>query len=108
MALRLLLALQRLPAFRVMMLMSLPATAVGTRTEVGESVNGANIDWGTALSNNYLVSTDYGTLTVTAQSITPGEDPDNPDPSYVDVQVNYPARRPVQRPGPDLGPDRDE
>ena len=66
------------------------ATAVGTVTEVGTVTNDATIDWGNALSSNYQLTPNYGTLTITAQSITPGEDPDNPDPSYLDVKVNYP------------------
>ena len=64
------------------------ATAVGTRTEVGDSPNGANISWGAALSSNYLVFTNYGTLTVTPQTINP-DDPDNPG-SYGEVEVSYP------------------
>ena len=64
------------------------ATAVGTITNVGQTTNGANIDWGNALSSNYEISTNYGTLTVTPQTINP-DDPDNPG-SYGEVEVSYP------------------
>ena len=61
-------------------------------TAVGTTDNLYTIDWDNANEANYTITGEaIGTLTVTAQSITPGEDPDNPDPSYVDVQVNYPA-----------------
>ena len=45
----------------------------------------------TAKAMNYEIVEDLGTLTVTPQSIDPGEDPDNPDPSYKDVTVNTPS-----------------
>ena len=35
-----------------------------------------------------------GTGTITPQSITPGPDPDNPDPTYNDVTVDYPENVP--------------
>ena len=45
----------------------------------------------TAKAMNYKIIEDLGTLKVTPQSIDPGEDPDNPDPSYKDVTVNTPS-----------------
>ena len=42
-------------------------------------------------AGNYQLVEVTATGSITAQSITPGPDPDNPDPSYVDVQVDYPA-----------------
>ena len=45
----------------------------------------------TAKAMNYKIIEDLGMLEVTPQSIDPGEDPDNPDPSYKDVTVNTPS-----------------
>ena len=42
-------------------------------------------------NNNYDVTIVPGNFTITQQSIDPGEDPDNPDPSYKDVTVNSPS-----------------
>ena len=53
--------------------------------------NTYEIIWdGTALESNYTVYEDLGTLTLTSQSITPGEDPE-PDPSYFDIRVDDPT-----------------
>ena len=62
----------------------------GSQTNVGSSDNIASIVWdGTADKNNYEVTNDFGTLTVTKQSINP-EDPDDPS-SYKNVTVNNPS-----------------
>ena len=62
----------------------------GSQTNVGSSKNTASIVWdGTADKNNYEVTNDFGTLTVTKQSINP-EDPDDPS-SYKNVTVNNPS-----------------
>ena len=64
----------------------------GSQTEVGTSSNGYSMQWGTAKSGNYkIVSETLGTLKVTAQSITPGTNPDEPDPAYKGIQVSNPA-----------------
>ena len=42
------------------------ATATGSQTEVGQSVNGYTIDWNGALSGNYTITENLGTLTVGA------------------------------------------
>ena len=53
--------------------------------------NTYEIIWdGTALESNYAIYEDLGTLTLTSQSITPGEDPE-PDPSYFDIRVDDPT-----------------
>ena len=73
-------------------------TTTGSVTNVDDANNGVahnntyTIEWnGTALEGNYAITENLGTLTVTAQSIDPGVDPDNPDnPAYSGVTVNYP------------------
>ena len=66
--------------------------ATGSQTKVGSSDNTySGIEWGTAKESNYYVkSTTVGELKVTEQSITPGTDPENPDPSYAGVQIDDP------------------
>ena len=49
---------------------SVVVTAAGSQTDVGQSVNGYTIDWGNADPNNFIVSEELGTLTVTAAPIT--------------------------------------
>ena len=63
--------------------------AVGTSDNTFKYTLNAN-----TLNANYDIDTVPGTLTVTPQSITPGPDPDNPDPSYNDVTVDYPENVP--------------
>ena len=62
----------------------------GSQTNVGSSDNTYSIVWGTAKASNYTVAETLGTLTVTAQSITPPENPDDPK-GYLGVQVDSPA-----------------
>ncbi|HJB54403.1 MAG TPA: InlB B-repeat-containing protein, partial [Candidatus Olsenella avistercoris] len=64
-------------------------TAVGTSDNTFKCTLNAN-----TLNVNYDIQLVEGTLTVTPQSITPGPDPDNPDPSYNDVTVDYPENVP--------------
>ena len=61
----------------------------GGQTEVGESKNTYEVKWdASAKESNYdLLGETVGTLSVTAQSINPGTDPENPDPAYKGVQV---------------------
>ena len=76
----------------------------GNQTEAGSSDNTYKIEWAsdgflglvggngyTAKESNYTVSDTVGTLTVTAQSIDPGTDPENPDPSYKGVTIDGPS-----------------
>ncbi|WP_270499588.1 Ig-like domain-containing protein [Holdemanella porci] len=59
----------------------------GTQTAVGSSKNTYKIVWTeTTKADNYQVSETVGTLTVTAQSIDPGTDPD-----YTGAKVNSPS-----------------
>ncbi len=63
----------------------------GKQTDVGSSKNTYNIVWTeTTKADNYQVSDTVGTLTVTAQSIDPGTDPENPNPDYTGAKVNSP------------------
>ena len=63
----------------------------GRQTDVGESKNTYELVWKGARKDNYQFKEEtIGTLKVTEQSIDPGKDPDNPNPSYVGVQVNAP------------------
>ena len=45
---------------------------------------------GDKLQGNYTVTYVAGTLTITAQSIDPGTDPENPNPDYTGAKVNSP------------------
>ena len=63
----------------------------GKQTDVGSSKNTYNIVWTeTTKADNYQVSDTVGTLTVTAQSIAPGTDPEKPNPDYTGAKVNSP------------------
>ena len=63
----------------------------GRQINVGESKNTYELVWKGARKENYQFKDEtIGTLKVTEQSIDPGKDPDNPNPSYVGVQVNAP------------------
>ena len=63
----------------------------GKQTDVGSSKNTYNIVWTeTTKADNYQVSDTVGTLTVTAQSIDPGTDPEKPNPDYTGAKVNSP------------------
>ena len=64
----------------------------GTQTAVGSSKNTYKIVWTeTTKADNYQVSETVGTLTVTAQSIDPGTDPEKPNPDYTGAKVNSPS-----------------
>ena len=64
----------------------------GKQTDVGSSKNTYNIVWTeTTKADNYQVSETVGTLTVTAQSIDPGTDPEKPNPDYTGAKVNSPS-----------------
>ena len=69
---------------------SVTFTVTGSQTNVGSSTNTYSIDWGNTKSSNYTVAETLGTLTVTAQSITPPVNPDDPN-GYLGVQVDSPA-----------------
>ena len=64
----------------------------GKQTDVGSSKNTYKIVWTeTTKADNYQVSETVGTLTVTAQSIDPGTDPEKPNPDYTGAKVNSPS-----------------
>ena len=45
----------------------------------------------TVKESNYNVSIEFGTLTVTEQSIVPGPDPENPVPNYKGIKIDDPS-----------------
>ncbi len=62
--------------------------ATGSITDEGSVTNGISLIFvSNTKSNNYVVTKNTGTLTVTKQTINPGTDPEKPDPSYKGVQV---------------------
>ena len=65
----------------------------GSQTEVGKSDNTYEIVWDkTAQESNYKIAKEkLGTLEVTPQSINPGPNPENPDPSYDGIQIDSPS-----------------
>ena len=63
----------------------------GSQTKVGSSKNNFTIKKLTGNEDNYNFTKVPGTLTVTEQSITPGPDPENPDPSYKGITVDDPS-----------------
>ena len=65
-------------------------TVTGSQTDVGSSTNTYSLVWGTAKETNYSLTEKLGTLTVTAQSITPPVNPNDPN-GYLGVKVDSPA-----------------
>ena len=64
----------------------------GSQIEKGSSSNTfVAKDSSTAKVSNYDITYVYGTLEVTEQSIVPGTDPQNPDPSYKGVTIDDPS-----------------
>ena len=60
----------------------------GSQTEVGSSKNTYTLAWDTAKESNYeIIKEEIGTLTITAQSIDPG----NPD--YRDISIDKPENK---------------
>ena len=61
----------------------------GAQTEAGDSKNTYSLVWnGSAKESNYTVSESIGTLTVTAKTIVPDPDPENPNGMTVDSPSN--------------------
>ena len=66
-------------------------TTTGSQTEVGTSKNTYELVWKSAKKSNYkLAKESIGELTVTAQSIDPGTNPEKPNPDYTGAKVNSP------------------
>ena len=64
----------------------------GSQTDVGSTPNTYELEWKKASSKNYKLKEDsIGTLTVTEQTINPGEDPEKPNPNYNGVTINNPS-----------------
>ena len=73
---------------------SFSGDATAARTVEGKTDMGLTSDDFSNTNGNFsnvVFNVTDGYVEITPQSITPGPDPDNPDPSYVDVQVDYPA-----------------
>ena len=67
-------------------------TTTGSQTEVGTSKNTYELVWKSAKKSNYkLAKESIGKLSVTAQSIDPGTDPEKPNPDYTGAKVNSPS-----------------
>ena len=65
----------------------------GSQTDVGSTPNTYELEWKKASSKNYKLKEDsIGTLTVTEQTIDPGEDSEKPNPNYDGVTVNNPSK----------------
>ena len=66
----------------------------GSQTDVGSTPNTYELEWKKASSKNYKLKEDsIGTLTVTEQTIDPGEDPNKPNPNYSGVTINKPSNK---------------
>ena len=65
-------------------------TVTGSQTDVGSSTNTYSIVWGNVKATNYSLTEELGTLNVTAQNITPPENPDDPN-GYLGAHVDSPA-----------------
>jgi hypothetical protein len=67
-------------------------TFTGTQTEVGSSENTCTYKFGNEdLAKNYKVTVVPGTLTVTAQTISAGDDPSKPPVAYAGVMIDDPT-----------------
>ncbi|MBR4163249.1 MAG: FecR domain-containing protein, partial [Solobacterium sp.] len=77
---------------------SIKVTATGSQTEVGESTNTYDIDWGNANPNNFVLSEDLGTLTV-IESSTPEPTP-SPGPTSTPDLTPTPKPSPSPKPNP--------
>ena len=71
--------------------------AVAKRTEEGTTYMGLSSEQFSNTNKNFsnvTFNVTDGYMEITPQSITPGPDPDNPDPSYNGVEVDYPENVP--------------
>ena len=80
--------------------------ATGSRTSVGQSLNTYEIDWGTAKPENYAITEELGTLTVTAMTASRPSQPEAPVyyPVYPDTP-SAPTAKPDNNPDPPAEPD---
>ncbi|WP_329802969.1 InlB B-repeat-containing protein [Holdemanella biformis] len=64
----------------------------GSQTDVGSTLNTYELEWKKASSKNYKLKEEViGTLTVTEQTIDPGEDPKKPNPNYLGIEISNPS-----------------
>ena len=72
--------------------------ATGSRTTVGQSLNTYEIDWGTGKPENYVITEELGTLTVTAKTAARTNQPAAPVyyPVYQDTPPATPDNKPDQ------------
>ncbi len=80
--------------------------ATGSRTTVGQSLNTYEIDWGTGKPENYVITEELGTLTVTAMTASRPSQPEAPVyyPVYPDTPP-APTAKPDNNPDPPAEPD---
>ncbi|MBR2829758.1 MAG: hypothetical protein IKE68_04330 [Solobacterium sp.] len=86
--------------------------ATGSRATVGQSLNTYEIDWGTGKPENYVITEELGTLTVTAKTAARTNQPAAPVyyPVYQDTPPATPDNKPDQptqtdEPEPTVEPD---
>ncbi|MBQ1319442.1 MAG: hypothetical protein IIY47_07345, partial [Solobacterium sp.] len=70
--------------------------ATGSRTTVGQSLNTYEIDWGTGKPENYVITEELGTLTVTAKTAARTNQP--AAPVYYPVYQDTPSATPDNKP----------
>ena len=64
----------------------------GSQTDVGSTLNTYELEWKKVSSKNYKLKEEViGTLTVTEQTIDPGEDPEKPNPNYLGIEISNPS-----------------
>ena len=64
----------------------------GSQTDVGSTLNTYELEWKKASSKNYKLKEEViGTLTITEQTIDPGEDPKKPNPNYLGIEISNPS-----------------
>ena len=84
---------------------SIHVTATGSQTEVGESINTYEIDWGSVSPANYIISEELGTLTVHARKVVPTATPEpteepTPEPTEEPTAEPTPTPEPTEEPTP--------
>ncbi len=80
---------------------SITVKATGSQTNIGESQNTYEIDWGTANKENYTLSEDLGTLTVLEAPVTPTPAPtETPEPTEEPTPAPTDTPEPTEEPTP--------
>ena len=79
---------------------SIRATATGSQTEVGESLNTYEIDWGNVNPSNYILSEELGTLTVLEAEVIPPKPTEKPTPTPKPTEEPTSTPEPTEEPTP--------